>query len=533
MWKMLVVDDDKFERDGVKFLVDKYGLQLELIEADSGEEALVYLEEHEIDILFTDIRMNGMDGLELAEQVRAMGRPIKVVFMSAYGEFEYAQRAIDLNAIRYILKPVEVSEFLKVISQVILLCEEERQDRNRRDKLEAAYSRDIRYEKQKRVTELIHGKIGEDAAACYPAPQVTAIPFVGGDKAVHMIMLDTRSRFFDLHDLELERGLKDLIAVPFELVHLNEFQSLLLVADKEENTPAEDGEGAIDSVGLRRLGESLVRWFRDAHEREITVVLGGLLDGKVPFDERFSEMEEVLETKFFYDEGVVLPTVKPASETENGNEMYDIEKALSVLSEHIHRGRYDLAKPRLAGLIDEMQNSDRYPVMYIKYVCVEIVKTLFDASSRKEPNRFKQHLDLIYKTAKLSDLKAIMLSVVEGSEPEEGAGASDSARKAIEDVVHMIESEYGTDLSLDSLAERVYLSPSYLSHLFSRHKGISINKYMTQYRMERARQLLLTTNRKIVQISRDVGYANVPYFSSLFKAHYGRTPTQYREGAGT
>ncbi|MEG8984226.1 hypothetical protein, partial [Acinetobacter baumannii] len=120
----------------------------------------------------------------------------------------------------------------------------------------------------------------------------------------------------------------------------------------------------------------------------------GLLDGKVPFDERFSEMEEVLETKFFYDEGVVLPTVKPASETEKGNEMYDIEKALSVLSEHIHRGRYDLAKPRLAGSIDEMQNSDRYPVMYIKYVCVEIVKTLFDASSRKEQNCFKQHLDL-------------------------------------------------------------------------------------------------------------------------------------------
>ncbi|MCY9693582.1 response regulator [Paenibacillus alginolyticus] len=125
MLKMLVVDDDKFERDGVKFLIEKYSLDLEISEADSGESALAYIESNDIDILFSDIRMKGMDGLQLAAKVRELDKPVKVIFMSAYGEFEYAQRAIDLNAIRYILKPVQVSEFIKVVSQVIQLCEQE------------------------------------------------------------------------------------------------------------------------------------------------------------------------------------------------------------------------------------------------------------------------------------------------------------------------------------------------------------------------------------------------------------------------
>lgn len=159
--KMLVVDDDKFERDGVRFLVDKYGLHLEIFEADSGESALLYIESHDIDILLTDIRMNGMDGLQLAEKVRELGKPIKTMFMSAYGEFEYAQKAIDLKAIHYILKPVQVSEFIKNMTEVIELCEEALKLKVQQEKLEAAYLKEVRYEKQKQLTDIILSKAEE------------------------------------------------------------------------------------------------------------------------------------------------------------------------------------------------------------------------------------------------------------------------------------------------------------------------------------------------------------------------------------
>ncbi|WP_235440209.1 response regulator [Paenibacillus sp. DMB20] len=190
---MLVVDDDKFEREGVKFLVNKFGLELEMIEADDGEAALNYITNHEVDILFTDIRMNGMDGLELAEKGRALSKTLKVIFMSAYGEFEYAQRAIDVNAIRYILKPVQTEEFLRVISQVIQLCEEEQLEQCRQERMEHAYRREIRHERRRMVTDLINGET-EAADGLYELAWPT-LTQSGVDEA-RMILLDSRSRFF-------------------------------------------------------------------------------------------------------------------------------------------------------------------------------------------------------------------------------------------------------------------------------------------------------------------------------------------------
>lgn len=514
MLNMLIVDDDKFERDGVKFLVDKYGFELNIAEADSGESALRYIENNEVDILFSDIRMKGMDGLQLAEKVRELGRPIKVIFMSAYGEFEYAQRAIDLKAIRYILKPVQVSEFIKVVSQVIQLCEEERQAKAQQEKLEESYLKEVRYEKQKLLTDLIIGRTeAEEEELELPG----LIAGFDGARHVRMMMLDSRRRFFDRLDPDFERLIAQAIGRCFELVHLNEFQSLLLVeAYADESKEA-----------LTELGYSLIRWFRE-YGCDITVVVSGIAENARQLYKEYNAMETMLENKFFFDESTVL--LANRTSFAGGDITTAVNDALEELVHNIQRSRYDVAGLRFDQLFDMLQNSDHFSVIYVKYVCTEIVKAIFDASVKKNTNQFKDNLEKIYKTTKLSDLRKVVQSILEENEtPAEPSG--DTTSKAIEDVVRTIEHDYAADLSLDLLAEKVYLSPSYLSYLFKKQKGISINKYITLYRMEQAKQLLLTTNRKIVDIGKDVGYVNFPYFSSLFKNHYGKTPSQFREEA--
>lgn len=515
MLNMLIVDDDKFEREGVKFLIGKYGFELETAEADSGESALDYIKGHEVDILFSDIRMKGMDGLQLAEKVRELGRPIKVIFMSAYGEFEYAQRAIDLKAIRYILKPVQVSEFIKVVSQVIQLCEEERQSKVQQEKLKESYLKEVRYEKQKLLTDLIVGRTeGEQEELELPE----LIAGLEGSRYVRVLMIDSRSRFFDRLDLDFERQLMQAINRGFELVHLNEFQSLLIVeayAEESKDT-------------LTALGHHLIRWFRDTYEREVTVVVSGIAGNSQQLYKEYNAMETMLENKFFFDESTVLLT--NFTSFTGGDTTSAVNDALEELVHNIRRNRYDMTRLRFDQLFDMLQNSEHFSVIYVKYVCTEIAKAIFDASAKKNTNKFKVNLENIYKTTKLSDLRKVVLSILEENEaPAEPAG--DSTSKAIEEVVRTIEHEYASDLSLDSLAEKVYLSPSYLSYLFKKQKGISINKYLTLYRMEQAKELLLSTNRKIVDIGKDVGYVNFPYFSSLFKNHYGKTPSQFREEA--
>ncbi|MFC5650267.1 helix-turn-helix transcriptional regulator [Paenibacillus solisilvae] len=343
------------------------------------------------------------------------------------------------------------------------------------------------------------------------------IASLDGYSYLRLMMLDSRSRFFDLLDHDFERRITEIIHGGFDVVHLNEFQSLLVVEAFTEETKDQ----------LITLGQNLIRWFRETYGGDVSVVIGGLVDDIKQLYNQFQAIETMLENKFFYDEGTVLLAHHASFGTSEVT--VAVDKALNELRHHLSRSRYDIVKLRFQQLFNELQNSEQ-SVIYIKYTCTEIAKALFDASVKKNAGSFKHHLEKIYRTTKLSDLRRVVLSILEENEPA-GTGSSESMRKVIDNVVQIIKHEYKADLSLESLAERVYLSPSYLSHLFKKEMGVSFNKYLTLYRMEKTKELLLKTNRKIIDIGKEVGYSNFPYFSALFKNHYGKTPSQFREEA--
>lgn len=122
MYSILIVDDEKIEREGIKLLIERYNLGLIQHEAEDGQVALEYIQANHVDILITDIRMPFMDGLELIQKSKIINPTLKVIIFSAYGEFDYAKRAIGFHVNSYILKPILESEFLNVMTDVINDC---------------------------------------------------------------------------------------------------------------------------------------------------------------------------------------------------------------------------------------------------------------------------------------------------------------------------------------------------------------------------------------------------------------------------
>ena len=118
MIHMLVVDDEAEEREGILFLLHKYGFNMETGQAPNGKAALDYLKNRAVDILFTDVRMPFMDGLTLAKEALLLQPNIRVILFSGFSEFEYAKTAISLGVREYILKPVNVEEFCTVMQRV-------------------------------------------------------------------------------------------------------------------------------------------------------------------------------------------------------------------------------------------------------------------------------------------------------------------------------------------------------------------------------------------------------------------------------
>jgi two-component system response regulator YesN len=105
MYKILIVDDESIEREGISFLIEKYKLPLEVAQATNGKTALEYMRTHPIDILLTDVKMPQMDGLELARHTFEKYPDVRILVFSAYGEFEFAKKAMAAQAVSYLLKP--------------------------------------------------------------------------------------------------------------------------------------------------------------------------------------------------------------------------------------------------------------------------------------------------------------------------------------------------------------------------------------------------------------------------------------------
>ena len=132
VYRILIVDDEKIERTGLRLLLGKMDQKFEITEAVNGKEALEWLSCNRADILVTDIRMPFVDGLELVEQAARLYPDMKAMVFSGYGEFEYARRAMRFGVEEYILKPVNPTEFQNAIKKIIRVLEESKQEKSRR-----------------------------------------------------------------------------------------------------------------------------------------------------------------------------------------------------------------------------------------------------------------------------------------------------------------------------------------------------------------------------------------------------------------
>ena len=119
MLTILIVDDEKLERNGIKFLLKREKEEFRILEAANGKDALGVLASNHVDILFSDVKMPYMSGLELVCQVREKDRNMEIVIFSGYNDFSYAREALRYGVVDYVLKPVDPEEFSKTLSRVI------------------------------------------------------------------------------------------------------------------------------------------------------------------------------------------------------------------------------------------------------------------------------------------------------------------------------------------------------------------------------------------------------------------------------
>src|SRR5690606_35892298 len=181
-------------------------------------------------------------------------------------------------------------------------------------------------------------------------------------------------------------------------------------------------------------------------------------------------------------------------------------------------------------LFTYLKTKGHFSSLYTKFLCSEIMSKVLVKEHKSSLPAINDYLDKISRCSSLHDLKDLMFAIIDMIEANAGSSAkAESANKIIEQIKQLIEENYEQDLSLEGIAQKVYLTPSYLSYLFKKETGQSLIRYITQVRMDKAVELLRDTNIKIVDICKMLGYRSSNYFIQSFRQHYGVTPAKYRE----
>ena len=201
------------------------------------------------------------------------------------------------------------------------------------------------------------------------------------------------------------------------------------------------------------------------------------------------------------------------------NRMKEIRTAISLKNGVMLR-----EKP--ASILSYYREMDEQYTYYVRGVCLAILQ-LFVKTVPSKMSEIEKMAEFIFDTKEYAKVESLLRSYAE-LVVEEFESEASSSNRVIYQVKQYIDLHYHEDLKLSRLAEQVYLSSNYLSNIFTKHTGCSLNKYIKEVRLEKAQELLLSTNMKVADIGQRVGYDNTSYFIKKFQEKYGMTPEKYR-----
>lgn len=511
MMKMMIIDDEAIIRESLSRFIDWASIGVEVCDtAANGVSAMASILNLKPDIILTDIRMPGLDGLELIRLLREQNITSQVIFISAHTQFEYARRALDLGAFGYVIKPVDEEELLQTVAQCKLKIEEER---HKQDIL-SSYAADTKKRQAQILTQLLSS---DDTLSEDEARILSCTPFYRSHGTVILLAF-----WYDLQKEELikENIFEELLPSGIIDSHMllcpfPELQLLFLFSDNSNSQLLyESACNFASSVFFRKEGLIITISQARKWEQELTTLYTEAAltysINKISKDTGVYSFRQILEkcTSQYDREALQKKFTAPPEQAE-------IQPMLEeyVLSFVADQTIYDLeyVKLHFIRLIDSWVEQLRNYHLH-SYLQQEVLSAQKTISSRK-------YIDQVYETA-YHLFYNITASLCEIPEP--------SSRQLIRNSLQYIHENFGKNFTLVDLANHLYVSPTYLSKVFSAEMGQPFSKYLLNYRVQKAIEYMENSEYKLYTIASVCGFSDVAYFSRVFKSVTGMSPQKYR-----
>ena len=533
--KVFLVEDEFVVREGIKNNIDWAGHGYNFCgEAGDGEVAYSMIQKLQPDIVITDIKMPFMDGLTLSRMIKEEFPWIEIILLTGYEDFQFATEAIRIGVSCYLSKPISGENLLKEVDSLSAKIEEKKEEREARKRYEEEMKERRDLEKLDFFRSLVTG--GKDFSDLIDSAKKLSIDIAG--IRFNTMLIKVWSTKHDTYEysqsvVEVSDGISRIAdKVDALCFDLNVEGIALLFKGDDDNFINKKIEECIES--LKELFDNYkhIRYFGG---------IGQPVSRITEIPSSFGWASRAFAHMYLTDENGFLrgseEVLQPGRDDVILSEIDPKHIDRRLIKEFMRRGEASETEFFLEEFINGMGKNAIRSTMLRQYVAMDVYFCVADYLEN----------ELVIEKADIGDLletptpdilanenktKDYMVRIVGKALELRDENSKGHYRDVVSDVITYIENHYTEEeLSLNTLAAHVNFSPNHLSAVFKQQTGIPFIKYLTDYRMNEAKELLSTTSKKSNEIGLMVGYKDPHYFSYLFKKTQGVTPTQYRSGS--
>lgn len=514
MYKTMIVEDEMFVRMGIKMSVDweKLGID-EVKDYENGQQAWEAYQQERPDLILTDLKMPVMSGMDLIRKIREQDDRTRIVILSCLEEFALVRDAISLGVTDYILKLTMTQEDMAKVIEKALMELQKLDEIQTKKEVSKEQLEDL-------LLNVLHYK---DQAAMERLEKIP-LPFDQKNLMMAAVQIGNEERLKErFHDkyggivsFSVLNILNELIERRMKGTAIKENgQTYLILASSEEDY-------SVAEYHFKELLHHVQKNFLTYFGIQPSIAVSQTCDGMENLELMYRQCEKILENQFFYP---------PEQLLFYGQVMRDDKKKLveKQLEEFLKSDEMEeKSKNFLRDSKEELLQNLNYKTFYQIYLQMAETQIRENTMSDQQRRQWTSEAQGYLEDAKtLQELQAAYLNFCEELESAM-FGRTAYVSKPVSMAVEYIRKNYQSDISLEDIAEYAQISSHYICSLFKKEIGMNVSKYVMEYRISKAKTLLMTTNLKSYEVAVETGFANESYFSRSFKKMTGFSPSDFR-----
>lgn len=527
MYQILVVDDEQLTLDYLRITIPKQDPLWEVAHTClDGISALAWLETHSVDLVITDIKMPEMSGLQLCQEIKKCRPRQKIVILSGYDDFKFAQEAIRYDVRDYLLKPISLECLHTTLTQIREALDAEHQESLLTQKLLELSNTGRRQLACHFILSLIENN-NTQIQSLYPVLYQMKISLLEGTGLLMVLRINEDSLLtqgIPLRDFSLFH----YILYQLSMEYLSEkYPSSWVTTDQDENTlillSADTDKDALQTAAT--IWQTLSAMM--AGHTQVTISAGVSNSFYDIFDlpGAYQQAVAALQSRLFCPPAHLRQYSALSKELLQKEQLLDqsLLALITAISEN------DSLKQQLIlqSLLDMLPSVTTAPLLLLAFYWIRRVASQLSCNREALLQELPDLSVLCQSPEKALTVFSKTAAVLSPKKTEKDAPVSDK-NDIVTDAEQFIHTHYAEPISLALLADELHISPNYLSALFHRELGESYNKYVTRVRMEHATRLMKAQPElKMYEIAEAVGYISAKHFTCVFKQYYGITPGEY------